>query len=74
MFSVALLTQLLDLTPEQRGSNVYHKAFKKVKHFDSATGKTVEPSEPNGYKFEIFSQSLFANVALEKMGVIEVDR
>jgi UDP-N-acetylglucosamine/UDP-N-acetylgalactosamine diphosphorylase len=37
------------------GENLpFHKAHKKIPYYDESRGETVKPSEPNGYKFEMF--------------------
>ena len=61
-----------DLTADGAPGLPYHKAHKKVAHLDLETGRVVEPSEPNAFKFEqfIFDAMPEAKVAL----VVESDR
>lgn len=50
----------------------YHRAVKKVPHVDLASGRAVEPAEPNGVKLERF---VFDAVPMaERSIVLETDR
>ena len=50
----------------------YHRAIKKVPCFDPASGRHIEPAEPNGVKLEKF---VFDGIPMaEKSIVVEADR
>ncbi len=50
----------------------FHRAVKKVSHFDPATGQQVDPQEPNAIKLEQF---VFDAIALaDRSIVLETDR
>ncbi len=49
----------------------YHLATKKIPYL-AADGKTITPTEPNGYKFELFIFDIFP--AFSDMAVLQVDR
>ncbi len=49
----------------------YHLATKKIPYLNSA-GQQVTPTEPNGYKFELFIFDIFP--AFSGMAVLEVER
>lgn len=50
----------------------YHRAIKKVPHVDLDTGRRVEPSSPNGVKFETF---VFDALPLAESSIVyETDR
>jgi UDP-N-acetylglucosamine/UDP-N-acetylgalactosamine diphosphorylase len=57
---------------QARGSDVYHKAFKKVSYWNGK--EMITPENPNAYKFELFAQNFFRNVPIGQFGVIEVAR
>ncbi len=48
----------------------YHLATKKIAYFDGKT--SLKPTEPNGYKFELFIFDIFP--AFSGMAVLQVDR
>jgi UDP-N-acetylglucosamine/UDP-N-acetylgalactosamine diphosphorylase len=50
----------------------WHKAYKKVNHFDIAKGVKVEAERPNAYKFEQFMFDIFPE--LGSMAALEVQR
>ncbi len=49
----------------------YHLATKKIAYLDDS-GQTVKPTEPNGYKFELFIFDIFP--AFSNMAVMQVER
>ena len=63
--------KLLDLC-KGKIDNLYHKAFKKIEHFDPDSGQTVKPPAENGYKFELYMQNSLP--FCEKVGALLVDR
>ena len=71
-FGSEMLKAMLKKTPSERGSDVYHNAWKKVEYWDG--GKKVVPTEPNAWKFELFAQNFFKNVHKGRFGLIEVER
>lgn len=54
--------------------SLYHKATKKIEHFDQGLQQLVNPSTNNGYKFELFFHSFLPHVSGDKIGVLQVDR
>lgn len=53
---------------------MYHKATKKIEHFDFVSQQLVMPKSSNGYKFELFVQNFLPNVQNERFGILQVDR
>ncbi len=51
LFDLGLVERLGD--PHSRDKLPFHRALKKVRHID-ASGNTVDPTEPNAIKFEMF--------------------
>ena len=54
--------------------SLYHRAFKKVTHFDPATNAELVPNKENGWKFELFLQNFLPRVQPGRLGVLTVDR
>ena len=71
-FSTKIFKEMKEKSASERGSDVYHKAFKKVSYWDGK--ELVTPENPNAYKFELFAQNFFRNVPIGNFGVIEVAR
>jgi len=55
-------------------TSLYHRASKKITHFDLETSAEVIPSEENGWKFELFLQNFLPRVEQGRLGVLTVDR
>ena len=49
--------------------SLYHKATKKIEYFDMGLQQQVQPSAPNGYKFELFVQAFMSHVPAGQLGV-----
>ncbi len=55
-------------------NKLYHKAFKKIPHWDEKENLLVKPEEPNGYKFELFIHNFLPFCDAGKFGVLKVVR
>ena len=56
------------------GTQLYHKAFKKIQHCDPETWADIVPREENGWKFELFLHNFLPHVDEGKLCVMLVDR
>ena len=67
---------LLDLAMGEKSQSnaLYHKAHKKISHYDVETGTTIIPTSENGWKFELFIHGFLPHVEPGKLGVLTVDR
>lgn len=75
--SIAIHVLAIDFIERLTGGDAttslpFHRARKKVPHWDPATGERVEPKEPNATKFEMFVFDALGFV--EKGLVYETDR
>jgi UDP-N-acetylglucosamine pyrophosphorylase len=67
--------KLLELALNNQTMNrLYHKAFKKIAHYDAQTRSTVTPSKPNAWKFELFIHNFLPFCESGKLGVMKVKR
>jgi UDP-N-acetylglucosamine/UDP-N-acetylgalactosamine diphosphorylase len=55
-------------------NKLYHKAIKKVPHYDPKTQDTVKPTVNNGYKFELFIHNFLPFCEPGRFGVLQVVR
>jgi len=53
---------------------LYHRASKKIPHFDPDSGQEQKPVKENGWKFELFLQNFLPRVEAGKLGVLTVER
>ena len=53
---------------------LYHRAHKKISHYDIASGETIVPETENGWKFELFIHEFLPMVEQGRLGVLTVDR
>ena len=67
---------MLDLAmgEKSKSNTLYHKAHKKISHYDVEAGTTITPSIENGWKFELFIHGFLPHVEKGKLGVLSVSR
>lgn len=67
---------LLDLAigEKSKSNNLYHRAHKKISHYDIESGETIVPTSENGWKFELFVHEFMPHVDQGKLGVLIVER
>ena len=67
---------MLDLAMGEKSKSnaLYHKAHKKIVHYDMETGTNIVPSRENGWKFELFIHGFLPHVDQGKLGVLTVSR
>jgi len=73
LYKIEFLENILSSKKKELASQ-YHIAKKKIQYYDDKLGQSITPSEPNGYKFELFIHDCFQLCAPEKFGVIEAKR
>lgn len=65
---------LVNMSTNKEANFLYHKALKKVEHYDFEKKESVKPEKENAWKFELFLQNFMPLVEQGKLGVLEVNR
>ena len=67
---------LIDLAigEKSKANALYHRAHKKISHYDIESGTQIVPSSENGWKFELFIHGFLPHVDQGKLGLLTVDR